>query len=132
MVTRWGLLERSDRSITPNEQGEVFLGNQLVQSTHVSEETSRKIEEEVRKLVIGGMDKARHVLTEHRAGWSTAGRRPARIRNADAARKSRTYCKGKRPDRPDDADPGPTSAVPVIKKKPRSEGFGGEPEPQPT
>jgi hypothetical protein len=40
--------------------------------------------------------------------------------------------KGNRPDRPDDTPSGPTSAVPVIKKKPPREGFGGEPEPQPT
>jgi hypothetical protein len=41
--------------------------------------------------------------------------------------------KGKRPDRPDDTPTGPTSAVPVIKKKPKGdEGYGGaEPEPQP-
>jgi cell division protease FtsH len=69
MVTRWGFSDSVGPIDYAEDQGEVFLGNQLVKSSHVSEETSRKIEEEVRKLVVGGIDDARRVLTEKRADW---------------------------------------------------------------
>ena len=50
MITRWGFSESVGPVDYAEDQGEVFLGSQLVKSSHVSEETSRKIEEEVRKL----------------------------------------------------------------------------------
>jgi cell division protease FtsH len=112
------------------DQGEVFLGNQIVKSSHVSEETSRKIEEEVRKLVVGGLDTARRVLTDKSADWSILAEGLLEYETL-TGEEIKDLINGKRPDRPDDADPGPTSAVPVIKKKPRNEGFSGpEPEPQ--
>ena len=40
------------------------LGQQLVQSSSVSEETSKKIEKEVRRLIQKGMDDARKVMTK--------------------------------------------------------------------
>ena len=43
---------------------------QLVQSSSVSEETSKKIEEEVRKLIQQGMDDARDIMTKFRDQWS--------------------------------------------------------------
>ena len=109
--------------------GEVFLGNQVVKSSHVSEETSRKIEEEVRKLVVGGIDDARRVLTEKGADWIILAEGLLEYETLSGEEIS-DLIKGKRPDRPDDTPTGPTSAVPVIKKKPR-EGYGGSaPEPQ--
>ena len=110
----------------------MFLGNQLVKSSHVSEETSRKIEEEVRKLVVGGIEDARRVLTEKRADWTALAEGLLEYETL-SGEEIAELVKGKRPDRPDDTPTGPTSAVPVIKKKPKSdEGFGGaEPEPQP-
>src|SRR5690349_9418048 len=64
MVTRWGYSDQLGLVSYGDNQEEVFLGNQIVKSSHVSEETSRKIEEEVRKLVVGGMVSARSILTE--------------------------------------------------------------------
>jgi cell division protease FtsH len=114
------------------DQGEVFLGNQLVKSSHVSEETSRKIEEEVRKLVVGGIDDARRVLTEKRADWVVLAEGLLEYETL-SGEEITALVNGKRPDRPDDTPVGPTSAVPVITKKPKSDGggFGAEPEPQP-
>jgi len=131
MITRWGFSEAIGPVDYAEDQSEVFLGNQLMKSSHVSEETSRKIEEEVRKLVVGGMESARRVLTEQREGWSILAEGLLEYETL-TGEEIKDLIKGKRPDRPDDADPGPTSAVPVIKKKPPREGFTGEPEPQPT
>jgi cell division protease FtsH len=131
MITRWGFSDQIGPIDYAEDQGEVFLGSQLVKSSHVSEETSRKIEEEVRKLVVGGMEDARRVLTEKRADWTTLAEGLLEFETLTGEEIS-DLIKGKRPDRPDDTPAGPTSAVPVIKKKPPREGFGGEPEPQPT
>jgi hypothetical protein len=70
MITRWGFSDSVGPVDYAEDQGEVFLGNQIVKSSHVSEETSRKIEEEVRKLVVGGLDTARRVLTEKQPEWA--------------------------------------------------------------
>jgi cell division protease FtsH len=130
MITRWGFSESVGPVDYAEDQGEVFLGNQIVKSSHVSEETSRKIEEEVRKLVVGGLDTARRVLTDKSADWSILAEGLLEYETL-TGEEIKDLINGKRPDRPDDADPGPTSAVPVIKKKPRNEGFSGpEPEPQ--
>jgi cell division protease FtsH len=132
MITRWGFSESVGPVDYAEDQGEVFLGNQIVKSSHVSEETSRKIEEEVRKLVVGGLDTARRVLTEQRDGWTTLAEGLLEYETL-TGEEIKDLIKGKRPDRPEDTDPGPTSAVPVIKKKPPREGLSGpEPEPQPT
>jgi len=131
MITRWSFSDQIGPIDYAEDQGEVFLGSQLVKSSHVSEETSRKIEEEVRKLVVGGMEDARRVLTEKRADWTTLAEGLLEFETLTGEEIS-DLIKGKRPDRPDDTPAGPTSAVPVIKKKPPREGFGGEPEPQPT
>jgi cell division protease FtsH len=131
MITRWGFSDSVGPVDYAEDQGEVFLGSQLVKSSHVSEETSRKIEEEVRKLVVGGMDAARRVLTEKNADWSALAEGLLEYETL-TGEEIKDLLNGKRPDRPDDADPGPTSAVPVIKKKPRGELPGpAEPEPQP-
>jgi cell division protease FtsH len=130
MVTRWGLSDSIGPIDYAEDQGEVFLGNQLVKSSHVSEETSKKIEEEVRKLVVGGMETARRVLTEQRAEWTALAEGLLEYETLSGD-EIKDLINGKPPSRPDDIDPGPTSAVPVIKKKPKSdEGFGGaKPEP---
>jgi len=131
MVTRWGLSDAIGPVDYAEDQGEVFLGNQLVRASHISEETSKKIEEEVRKLVVAGMETARRVLTEKQADWTILAEGLLEYETL-TGEEIKDLIGGKRPERPDDVDPGPTSAVPVIKKKPR-EGFSApEPEPQPT
>ncbi|MEZ5937755.1 MAG: ATP-dependent zinc metalloprotease FtsH [Hyphomonadaceae bacterium] len=131
MVTRWGLSDEIGPVDYAEDQGEVFLGQQLVRSSHVSEETSKKIEEEVRKLVVGGMNEARRILTDEEAGWRAIAEGLLEYETL-SGEEIRDLLAGKRPERPDDFDPGPTSAVPAIKKpksKPDGGGFG-EPEPQ--
>jgi len=135
MVTRFGLSETIGPIDYADDQGEVFLGQQLVQSSHISEETQRKIEEEVRKLVQTGMDDARRIMTEHRDQWSAIAEGLLEYETL-TGEEIMGLLEGRKPvretidDEPE--DPGPASAVPVAgKKKPRDEGGfeGGEPEP---
>ena len=46
-----------------NEE-EVFLGRSVARHQHMSEETSRKVDNEIRKLVEKGYERAKSVLTE--------------------------------------------------------------------
>ncbi len=133
MVTRWGLSDEIGPVDYGEDQGEVFLGQQLVQSSHVSEETSKKIEEEVRKLVQTGMDDARRVMTDYRDQWAAIAEGLLEYETL-SGEEITNLLDGKPPERPDldDEDDGPASAVPVIgkrrKPKPGPEGLG-DPEP---
>ncbi|MEM1106312.1 MAG: ATP-dependent zinc metalloprotease FtsH [Pseudomonadota bacterium] len=135
MVTRWGLSDAIGPVDYGEDQGEVFLGQQLVQSSSVSEETSKKIEEEVRTLVQVGMDDARRIMTDHKDQWVAIAQGLLEYETL-TGEEIIGLLDGKKPDRPDttDEDDGPTSAVPVIGKKrgsaPDGEaGFEGDPKP---
>ena len=129
MVTRWGLSDAIGPVDYADDQGDVFLGQQLMNKSHVSEDTSKKIEEEVRKLVQKGMDDARHIMTKQRKDWETLAEGLLEYETLSGD-EIRDLINGKPPHRPDEPDEpqGPASAVPVTGK--RRKGFGGvEPEP---
>jgi cell division protease FtsH len=67
MVTRWGLSEQLGTVAYGENQDEVFLGYQVARQQNVSEETSRKIDAEIKRLVEAGFGEAQHIL-EHKRG----------------------------------------------------------------
>ncbi|MFC4725120.1 ATP-dependent zinc metalloprotease FtsH [Glycocaulis abyssi] len=70
MVTQWGFSEELGPIDYADNQGDVFLGQQLVQQSRtVSAETAAKIEREVKGLVEGGLNEARRILTEYNKDW---------------------------------------------------------------
>ncbi|MFO7716619.1 ATP-dependent zinc metalloprotease FtsH [Desulfosarcina sp.] len=65
MVRSWGMSEAlGPLSFAKNEE-QVFLGREIAQHRDYSEETARKIDEEVNSLVMRSYERARSVLTEH-------------------------------------------------------------------
>jgi cell division protease FtsH len=134
MVTRWGFADDIGPVDYGSDQGDVFLGQQLMQSSHISEETSRKIEEEVRKLIQTGMDEARRIMTETRSEWEAIANGLLEYETLSGAEIAELL-KGNKPTRPDlgDDDAGPASAVPVIgkRRKPKGDNGLGDPEPNP-
>ncbi|RIJ30184.1 ATP-dependent zinc metalloprotease FtsH [Henriciella mobilis] len=132
MVTRWGLSSEIGPVDYADDQGDVFLGQQLMNKSHVSEETSKKIEEEVRKLVQKGMDDAREIMTKYRDQWSAVAEGLLEYETL-SGEEIKDLLNGKPPHRPEEPDEpqGPTSAVPVTGK--RRKGFGGgEPDGEPS
>ncbi len=133
MVTRWGLSDEIGPVDYGEDQGQVFLGQQLVQSSSVSEDTSKKIEEEVRKLIQKGMDDAREIMTKFRDQWSALAEALLEYETLTGDEIRALINEGKLPERPDEPDepPRPSAAVPVIGKRRKDKGpdFGGEPEP---
>ncbi|MEQ9436801.1 ATP-dependent zinc metalloprotease FtsH [Hyphomonas sp.] len=134
MVTRWGFADNIGPVDYGSDQGDVFLGQQLMQSSHVSEDTSRKIEEEVRKLIQTGMDEARRIMTDSRDQWEAIANGLLEYETLTGDEISELL-KGNKPSRPDisDDDAGPASAVPVIgkRRKPKGDTGLGDPEPSP-
>ncbi len=66
MVTEWGMSDKLGAVRYNENQQEVFLGHAIARSQNMSEETARLIDEEVRRIVQQGYDKAWEVLTAHR------------------------------------------------------------------
>ena len=136
MVTRFGLSDSIGPVDYGSDQGDVFLGQQLVQSSHVSEETSRKIEEEVRNLIQTGMDDARRIMTDYREEWEAIATGLLEYETLTGDEIS-DLLKGNPPSRPDlgSDDLSPGSAVPVIGKRRKPKGdagdAAGDPEPNP-
>ena len=133
MVTRWGLSDAIGPVDYGDDQGQVFLGQQLVQSSSVSEETSRRIEDEVRKLVQTGMDDAREIMTKRRKEWTAVAEALLEYETLTGD-EIQGLIDGKQPERPEDSDDTPAgkaSAVPVIGKRRKDKDSGGLPDGDP-
>jgi cell division protease FtsH len=65
MVTKWGYSERLGPLFYGEDESEVFLGQAVTQRKAVSEETARRIDEEVRGIIERNYQRARALLTEH-------------------------------------------------------------------
>jgi cell division protease FtsH len=71
MVTRWGLSEALGTVAYGENQEEVFLGYSVARQQNISEETVKKIDAEIRRLVEAGYTEAEQILTEKRADLET-------------------------------------------------------------
>ena len=128
MVTQWGFSDELGPIDYADNQGEVFLGQQLVQSKSVSGTTARKIEEEVRGLVQAGMDEARRILTEKRKDWETLSEGLLEYETLSGA-EIIDLLNDKPPSRPED-DPTPPPSAPTSAVPTTDEGPETGPEPQ--
>ncbi|MGD0634019.1 MAG: ATP-dependent zinc metalloprotease FtsH [Beijerinckiaceae bacterium] len=66
MVTRWGFSDALGTVMYGENQEEVFLGYSMGRQNTLSEETARKIDAEVRRLVEHGLSEATRIITEKR------------------------------------------------------------------
>jgi len=65
MVTEWGMSAELGRLRYSENEDQVFLGHAIARTQHVSEDTSRLIDREVRRIVEEAEQRARDVLTTH-------------------------------------------------------------------
>ncbi|MFZ1364502.1 ATP-dependent zinc metalloprotease FtsH [Brachymonas denitrificans] len=65
MVMKYGMSERLGPMVYAENEGEVFLGRSVTKTTHMSEETMRKVDEEVRRIIDEQYDLARRLIEEH-------------------------------------------------------------------
>jgi cell division protease FtsH len=136
MVTRWGFSETLGRVAYGENQEEVFLGHSVARQQNMSEETARKIDAEIRRLVDEGYDLAKRVLTERREELEVLAQGLLEFESL-SGEEIKDLLNGKRPVREDpssDDIPKPKgSAVPATGARPRPD-KGGDTglEPQPT
>ncbi|MBA5762222.1 ATP-dependent zinc metalloprotease FtsH [Vibrio sp. 404] len=65
MVTQWGFSEKLGPLLYAEDEGEVFLGRSVTQTKHVSDDTAKLIDDEVRILIDRNYDRARKILEEN-------------------------------------------------------------------
>ena len=137
MVTQWGFSKELGTVAYGENQEEVFLGHSVARQQNVSEETSRKIDAEVRRLVDEAYGEATKILTDHSDQLETLAQALLEYETLSGD-EIKDLLDGKRPVREDPSDETPTtptsgSAVPNTGNKPKPDG-GGESgmEPQPT
>ncbi|MFA7440169.1 MAG: ATP-dependent zinc metalloprotease FtsH [Sphingomonadaceae bacterium] len=65
MVTQWGMSDALGPLKYSENQEEVFLGHSVSRQQNISENTAELIDSEIKKLVMGGYDRARQILTGH-------------------------------------------------------------------
>lgn len=65
MVTQWGLSEKMGPLLYAEEEGEVFLGRSAAKSKHMSDETARAIDEEIRLVIDRNYNRAKQLLEDN-------------------------------------------------------------------
>jgi cell division protease FtsH len=133
MVMEWGMSEKLGRVRYQSNEQEVFLGHSVAQSTNISDETAKLIDQEVRKLIEDGENEARRILTEKRKDWETIAEALLEYETL-TGEEINDLLNGKKPNRESVLEtPGPrTSAVPPAgRPRPRPDPDPGlEPQPQ--
>jgi len=134
MVTQYGLSEEMGPIAYAEDEGEVFLGQQIGRTKSISPQTAMKIEDEIKKLVMTGNSEARRILTKKKKDWETLSQGLLEYETLSGD-EIKDLLNGKPPSRPDDepSSPGdtPTGAVPTTEEEPAKKDDGStDPEPQ--
>lgn len=135
MVMEWGMSERLGRVRYKSNEQEVFLGHSVTQSTLMSDETAKLIDEEVRKLIEDGETTARTLIKKHAKDFEAIAQGLLEYETL-TGEEIKQLVAGQKParDMGDDTPPSRGSAVPKAgttrgkKKGPEPEG-GLEPQP---
>ena len=64
MVTKFGMSNELGPLSYGDNEDEIFLGRQIARQTHMSEETAKQVDAEVKKIVDAGYQRAKKILTE--------------------------------------------------------------------
>lgn len=65
MVTQWGLSEKMGPLLYAEEEGEVFMGRSSAKVKHMSDDTARAIDAEVKELINRNYDRAKKILLDN-------------------------------------------------------------------
>ena len=67
MVCEWGMSDELGPLAYGKKEEHIFLGREIAQHRDYSEDTARKIDDAVKKIILEANDKVTSMLTEHRA-----------------------------------------------------------------
>jgi cell division protease FtsH len=129
MVTQWGMSEALGPLKYSENQEEVFLGHSVARQQNVSERTAELIDSEIKRLVVGGYERARQILTDHGDALEKVAQALLEYETLTGA-EIRKAIAGEVIDRPDAAaklpplGAGGVSGIPKTGRRPRG-GLGG-------
>jgi len=129
MVMKWGFSDLLGTVEYGENQDEVFLGMSVARTQNISEETAKIIDAEIKRLVQGGHDEARRILTERLEDLHLMAKALLEYETL-TGEEIMNVLKGIAPkrDEPEEQRPiGPNVAVPLThaKPEPKPDGFGG-------
>ncbi len=136
MVTRWGYSDELGLVAYGDNQDEVFLGMSVSRQQNISEETARKIDSEVKRLVHEGYDVAKKVLTDRAEDLERLAKALLEFETLSGDEIANVL-KGIMPvrDKPEDrSPPAPSVSVPITPAPapaPSLGGLAGGPAPEP-
>ncbi len=133
MVTRWGFSDLLGTVAYGENQEEVFLGYSMGKQHNISEATSQKIDQEVRRLIETAYAEARQILTDKHEDFITLAKGLLEYETLSGD-EIKDLLNGKPPSRGDDIKvPAPRASSVPTAGKPRTfpDGGGIEPTPQP-
>ncbi len=129
MVTKWGFSDLLGAVEYGENQEEVFLGHSVARNQSVSEDTAKIIDQEVKRLVLGGQEEARRILTEKLEDLHTLAKAMLEYETLSGD-EIIGVLKGIQPKREElevERPAAPNVAVPLThpKPEPKTDGFGG-------
>ena len=131
MVTRWGMSEKLGTVAYSADQEEVFLGHSVSRTQNISGATAKIIDEEIRRFVEDGYNKARQILTDKIDDLHIIGRALLEYETLSGD-EIKALLRGEKIVRetPEDTQTpsNPASSVPTA-GRPRGGGFNPEPQP---
>lgn len=65
MVTQWGLSSKMGPMLYAEEEGEVFLGRSVAKAKHMSDDTARAIDAEIKAVIDRNYERANNILMEN-------------------------------------------------------------------
>jgi cell division protease FtsH len=126
MVTKWGLSDAMGPISYNENEDEVFLGRQVTQHKHVSDETHRQLDKEVRRIIDDAYTTAKRILEENRDKLELMTDALMRYETIDK-RQIDQIMNGEEPDPPE----GWTDQEPPPRPRPGDDAGGEEPSGQP-
>jgi cell division protease FtsH len=132
MVMEWGMSEKLGRVRYSGNEQEVFLGHAITQTTNISPETAKLIDEEIRRLIEDAEAAARRILTEKMDELNALANGLLEYETL-SGEEVKALLRGETIARPEEPpqDKGAGSAVPSAGGPRPSPGGGLSPEPQP-
>jgi len=133
MVTRWGYSDELGLVAYGDNNDEVFLGMSMQRQQNISEETARKIDAEVKRLVNAGYDEAKRILTEKADAHKALALALLEYESLSGEEIAQVL-RGEKLDRPDDVSTPqlpPTPALPVTDEDDEPAPVWGGPKPAP-
>lgn len=132
MATQFGMSDKLGPLLYGENQEEVFLGHSVAKNQHVSDETQKMVDAEIKSFVNQGYDTAKQILTDHEDQLHSIAQGLLEYETL-SGEEIKNLLDGKPPvrDEDDDQPAGRHSAVPTAGAKRGGDEAGGlEPQPQ--